>query len=230
MVELVEVARIFSARARVLIVEELLSGPKTAGNLAEKLALQPITIHHHLRVLAGAGIVEEIEGQKSGKSGRPWSQYRLRPQSVSLNFPPRAYQALAEMLMGVLVGSMSPGETRRKARTLGRTVGLQVAEHLKGLAGLTRWRLSDVRHWFIDVHERQMGFAPQVVEARRSKLRWEVHNCVVLEVAKKHPEFICEMDAPIVEGVLEGLGVEGQVCRRQCMGHGAPHCEFEITT
>ena len=228
MVDLVQIGRIFSAGARVRIVEELLSRPLTAEALAEKLSLKSITVHHHLRVLARAGLIDEIGPKRTGKSGRPRTLFRLSSNTTSLQFPPRQYQMLADLLMGVLSETLPKAELRERSRAIARANGRKLAEALVQRSGLARWKLSDLRKCFVEDHASEMGFAPEVIEETKSSLRYGLHNCLYLEMAKKHPDFLCEMDRPLLQTLLQKVGLQADAQQVSCMGRGATHCEYLV--
>ncbi|MBI2892943.1 MAG: helix-turn-helix domain-containing protein [Deltaproteobacteria bacterium] len=230
MVDLVTMGQVFSARARLRIVEELLRGPETADSLGAKLSLRPVTVHHHLRVLANAGLLEEMAPRRSGKSGRPSSLFRLAPGSVSLQFPPRNYQLFAELLMGLLTAHLPPKKLLAAARALGKQFGRELATQLLQRSGRQRWDIALLRKWLVDTHAAEGGFAPEVLEETPTCLRYRLHNCVILEMAKKHPEFACALDMPMVRTLTQITNGRTSVRQISCMGHGGECCEYEIRT
>lgn len=230
MIDLVTMGQVFSARARLRIVEELLLGPETADSLGAKLALKPVTVHHHLRVLSNAGLLEEMAPRRSGKSGRPSSLFRLAPGSVSLQFPPRNYLILAELVLQMLRANLSPEKLLASARATGRQFGKDLANQLIQRSGRPKWDLPLLRRWFVETHCAEMGFAPEVVEETPTCLRFRFHNCIILELAKKYPDFACAMDDPMTRTLVQCTMGRTRVRRLACMGHGDSTCEYEVRT
>jgi DNA-binding transcriptional ArsR family regulator len=95
------------------MLDELRSGPRTAGELAERLPIARPGVSRHLRVLREAGLVEvEQEAQ--------WRIYRLRPEAlVEVDDWLSGYRALWQDRMAALHTEISRGrrpQTRRSKR------------------------------------------------------------------------------------------------------------------
>jgi predicted ArsR family transcriptional regulator len=227
MAELDRLARALAAPARVRILEELLkSGPLSADGIAQRLNGTPVTIHHHLRVLREVSAVEEAPSERSGKSGRPATLFRISARASSLQFPPRHYEILSEVVLGVLASLKGPRELRRIAEKTGRQLGKQLGAALLARSGLARWTLADFRKWFVDVHAAEIGAAPEVIESGTNVLRYRLHNCIVLESALKYPGFVCTMDAQMMGSAMRATMGCGTSKKLLCLGDGDPYCEY----
>lgn len=203
---------------------------RTVEDLAKALGLGTVTVHHHLRLLTKVGMVDEIAPRRSGKSGRPASVFRLSGQPGVLSYPPRDYKALAGMLVEIASKLAPPARFRAVAAATGKKVGKQVAAGLLERSGRRKWTLADVQRWFVEEHSREMGFAPEVVASTKGSLRFRLHNCIFLEIAREKPDLVCAMDVPMMRAMLdETLGARrADVTLVGCMGHGHPHCEYLI--
>ncbi|MBU1376805.1 MAG: helix-turn-helix domain-containing protein [Alphaproteobacteria bacterium] len=71
----VELLRAFADPIRRRLIERLVSGPSSAGDLARLLALPRVNVSHHLGVLAAAGLVDLRQRQAAV---RPEALTRLR--------------------------------------------------------------------------------------------------------------------------------------------------------
>jgi DNA-binding transcriptional ArsR family regulator len=141
--ELSKVAQVVSSPSRLRIVEELMRGPKSAAELAAKLSLKPVTIHHHLPWLERAGVVEQAPPLRSGRPGRPTNRFRLTTSPLQINLPPREFQMLAAMLAEVLVNTMGKAQVRKVARALGTKLGKQLAMALLKDTKAGRWTMGE---------------------------------------------------------------------------------------
>ncbi|MGH8615724.1 MAG: ArsR/SmtB family transcription factor [Gammaproteobacteria bacterium] len=65
--------KVLADPTRLHVVRELMSGPKSVGELNEQVAIEQSLLSHHLKVLRAAGVVQT---QRAGKSVR----YSLAPE------------------------------------------------------------------------------------------------------------------------------------------------------
>lgn len=70
-----DLLRALADPVRRRLVEQLVSGPASAGDLARRLALPRVNVSHHLGVLAAAGLVDLRQRQAAV---RPEALTRLR--------------------------------------------------------------------------------------------------------------------------------------------------------
>ena len=71
--------------ARLAIVEALILGDASPGEIARDLALPTNLVAHHVKVLAGAGLLERTRSE----ADRRRTYLRLRPATLALLTPPR---------------------------------------------------------------------------------------------------------------------------------------------
>jgi DNA-binding transcriptional ArsR family regulator len=70
-----DLLRAFADPIRRQLIERLVAGPSSAGDLARRLALPRVNVSHHLGVLAAAGLVDLRQRQAAV---RPEALHRLR--------------------------------------------------------------------------------------------------------------------------------------------------------
>src|SRR6185369_17747577 len=97
--------------------------PRSASELAERLALHPNTVRPHLDRMREAGLVE-VEPIHRGTVGRPQLRYSLAPGAPGLGFDPPAHTLLAGLLAAL---AETAGADPTSARTTGRAWGRQAA-------------------------------------------------------------------------------------------------------
>ncbi|HEY3290500.1 MAG TPA: ArsR family transcriptional regulator, partial [Anaerolineae bacterium] len=69
----------------------------TVDELADKLALTPVTVRHHLDILKTDGLIEVPEVRRRDAPGRPQYTFQLTPEALS--FFPRNYQSFANLML-----------------------------------------------------------------------------------------------------------------------------------
>jgi len=90
-----ELLRALADPVRRRLIERLVAGPSSAGDLARRLALPRVNVSHHLGVLAAAGLVDLRQRQAAV---RPDALHRLR----------RYFDAVLTTAAITLPGSMRP--------------------------------------------------------------------------------------------------------------------------
>ena len=223
---LAEAFQTLGSDARLRILKELLRGERAIAELAAAVGLQPVTVRYHLTVLIGDGLVEKTTGHREGDVGRPPIRYRLRREGIIRGFPPRQYAMLAEMLLGIIGGSLDPGGRERALREAGKSVGQRLVETLEREAGFSGWGPRRfVRHYLENALAR-MGLLTVVADIGEDFVQYRSISCPFLELALSHPEMICDhLDAGFHEGVAAGMGSGVIHERLACMGHGDTFCE-----
>ena len=226
--ELAKLAQVVSSPSRLRIVEELMRGPQTAAALAKKLSLSTVTVHHHLPWLERAGVIEQAPPVRSGKAGRPTNRFRLSASPLQINLPPRDFQSLATLLAGVLSSTLSKKQLGEVANSVGTDLGKKLGAAILQQSGSDRLSISGFRRHVVEGHCAQHGFAPEVVDEKPRSIHFRLHNCLVLEVAREHPDFVCELDVPMMESLARTTLGNAEVELKGCMGHGSPCCEFVV--
>ena len=156
---------------------------------------------YHLDKLVQHGLLEATfsrHRERSGPgAGRPPKLYRRARREFALRTPPRDYQLLGDLLVRAAQDDHSGavrGTLERVAYKYGRSVG----EHSKENATDERNRLAGVLGL--------RGYEPFEGDNRTLRLR----NCPFEAVACQDPEFVCGLNLRLLEGVIDGLGVDAQ--------------------
>ncbi len=164
-------------------------GHATVEELAEALALTPMTVRHHLSILEERKLV--TADVQRGRVGRPHYVYSLTPAADDLF--PKAYHILAERVLAKIKEQYGAQE----ARMILQDIAGDLAEpHLAELAG------KPLEERLIQIEEIMAaeGFRVRVTgDGDTSGV--EVCNCAYRHVAAHHPE-VCELDRTLLESVL----------------------------
>ena len=183
---------------RATVLEHLQQGmePTTATALADALGLHVNTVREHLDALVTAGLAVRVRAPAAGR-GRPAWQYTatdLVEQDVRL----RDYAGLTGALAGYLERTST--DAGAAARAIGRTWGAELA----GEAGAE----PDVghraaRHRTVALLS-MLGFAPEPSSSAATSVA--LRRCPLLDVARAHPDVVCNIHLGIVQGALEAFG------------------------
>lgn len=217
------------SEARLSILRELLQGDRDASSLAETVDLHPVTVRYHLNILVGDGLVQKLTAPREGEVGRPPIRYHLREQEFVESFPPRRYEMLSEILLGVVDASLEEEEMQRVLYDAGHRTGGDLAEALRRQEGLDEWTPERFARLYVEGAMAAMGLVASVVEESPTSVRYRSFVCPFQELARKYPDKICDhLDAGFHEGVADTLGPGVVHSRLACIGHGDPHCEYRV--
>lgn len=226
---LAEAFQALGSDARLRILKELLRGERSISELAGAVGLQPVTVRYHLNVLIGDGLVERTTSHGAGEVGRPPIRYRLRREGIIRGFPPRQYAMLAEMLLGIIEGSLGPAGRARALREAGKAVGQQLVGTLQREAGFSAWGPRRFARHYLGDGMARMGLLAVVADMGEDFVQYRSISCPFLELALKYPEMICDhLDAGFHEGVAARMGSGVIHERLACMGHGDAFCEQRL--
>lgn len=189
------------SRARVLEILRAAAQPVGVQDVAARADLHPNTARFHLDGLVDAGLATR-DPEERDQPGRPRMVYRAVPVDAGGGL--RSYRMLAEMLTGLVVGSLPHPE--RAAIEAGERWGRYLAdrpaplEQIDAAEGIRR---------LVKVLE-SVGFAPEApsadaagtgdVSAPVTEIR--VRHCPFREIAEQHREVVCSLHLGLMRGVL----------------------------
>ena len=186
-------------RAIYLTVREA-EEPITAARISDLFGIHPNVARHHLDRLVLDGylrVADRPENRPVGV-GRPPRVFEATDADVSVAYPVRRHDLLAELLVRV-VERLAPEEGPRVAEEIGRAYG----EELACAIGLPS----------------EQGFAPALaavarvltgagfeVTADAVQGRLLTGACPFGRTASDHPEVVCRLDLGIVKGLMAAAG------------------------
>jgi predicted ArsR family transcriptional regulator len=174
-----------ASRRRVL--DLLDEGPKSVVEVASGLGLHVNTAREHLDGLVTAGLALRTRLSPTGR-GRPGWGYTLRPGAGSPSVG--EYASLAEVLAEH--AAAQGGDVAADMARLGRGWGSRLMEG--------RVDVDSPDEAVIDLLG-TLGFDP---DEGRSVVR--LRQCPMLDVARRHPEVVCQVHLGLVEGALATAG------------------------
>lgn len=222
-----KIAAVLGDPTRFSIYQHLVSqaeGAVTVQEVAARFDLHPNVARMHLNRLTEIGLLS-ARPEKSGRGGRPGLVYAPSGQSLSLNFPPREYRLLSELLCRAL-GSFGP-EGLKALEEVGRAHGRQVAEQVYAQIPLPPEQVSveDLLAGAARALTAQ-GLEARVVRSGGVSATLRLNNCSFEEVASRFPQFICHLCHGLVQGVLEAHLAVTRVRERSSILRGDQGCEY----
>jgi predicted ArsR family transcriptional regulator len=173
--------------------------PVTAGQISELFEIHSNVARHHLDRLVEDGylqVTRRRRGERRGPgAGRPAKYYETTAKEISVQFPARRYDLLAELLARV-VERVAPDSAAEIAEQVGREYGRELAAEV----GLERDEGFDTAVAAVAKVLMGVGFD---TEANTEERVIVTRFCPFGETASKHPEIVCKIDQGIVAGLLE---------------------------
>jgi predicted ArsR family transcriptional regulator len=195
----------------------------TAGQIAELFDIHANVARHHLDRLVADGYLQVTRKRRSERSGpgagRPAKHYETTSKEISVQFPARRYDLLAELLARI-VERVAPDTAADIAEEVGREYGRELAAEV-GLA-----KDSGFETAVKAVAKVMMGVGFET-EANTEDRLIVTRFCPFGETASNHPEIVCKLDQGIVAGLLESANTQG-VPVVIPHGHLGDDCRTEI--
>ncbi len=236
-----EVAKIFSDRTRMKMIELLSEKELTNSQLAGLLKLSKPTISHHVRLLLDAGIVRvsRIEHEEHGiqmkfyavnpnilsvaahKQGVLMEQVKKEIHEMMTKTTGEKNEAKIAFLRLLKSSMLNTGiELDRPFYDAGYDIGSNViSKQIKGS------RLKDVLKELACIWEKLSLGTVELAEANRIRVK-DCYQCGHMPDVGKP---LCSSDAGIIAGVLDKTtGKKHSVRETKCWGTGYDFCEFNI--
>ena len=181
------------SRADVLDMLRAADGPLGVREVAQRMGLHPNTARFHLEALVKAGLaVRETEDRET--PGRPRIGYRAVADGPSGR---RRYRLLAEMLTGLIAGTMP--EPGRAAEAAGREWGAYLTEQPPPYQKLSAEQAIGKLTAIME----ELGFSPQAEAGDGAgQYRLCLRQCPFREVAQHHQDVICALHLGLMRGAL----------------------------
>ncbi|WP_400163172.1 helix-turn-helix transcriptional regulator [Brevibacillus sp. TJ4] len=200
--------------------------PITVQEIAEHFSIHPNVARLHLTKLEDVNLLISVT-DKSGKGGRPSRLYSLSDQVVSLQFPPRDYQLLADIAIESL---LSLGEAGKDALiTMGYRMGTEMAKRAIAQERINLPELSmEEKLGHINRLVVAQGLRPEIELLNNGCLRFRVHNCTFSDSAKKYPSSICKMHNALLTGIFETYLGNIELREDESMQKGCQSCNYTL--
>jgi predicted ArsR family transcriptional regulator len=175
------------------------SEPVTVNEIADLFGIHANVARHHLDRLVGDGylqVTHKRRGDRRGPgAGRPAKHYEQTAKEVSVQFPARRYDLLAELLVRV-VERLAPEEAGAVAEEVGMEYGRELAAEI-GLPADAGFETA------VQAVARAMLGVGFDAEANTDDRVILTRSCPFGATAADHPEVVCRLDQGIVRGLLD---------------------------
>ncbi|WP_255668335.1 helix-turn-helix transcriptional regulator [Brevibacillus daliensis] len=199
--------------------------PVTVQEVAEKFSIHSNVARLHLSKLEDVQLLQS-KLDKTGKGGRPSRLYSVSDMVVSLQFPPRDYQLLADIAIESLLTFGSEGHAALVK--MGHRLGLEAAKRAKENHKLAPAKTVEDKLEAIYRLALAQGLRPEIELVDDGHVRFRVFNCTFSEIAHKHPGSICSMHHAMIEGFFESFFGEIELKPETSMVGGCQSCNYMV--
>ena len=202
------------------VLELLLGGSKSAGEVAERLQIQKSAARVHLESLKSLGAVRSQF--KIEKMGRPKKVYELTEKGRELF--PRKY----DLFLNLVLGKIADKKGEAEAREIVESVAEDIASGIRSKIGKADHQ-DDLEQSLKIINDasNEMGFASSLSREKDS-FCIQSRNCILHKVASSNQDMVCHgLHDKIISKSLGGkpnLKVE----LKECMALGNEYCRHVI--
>ena len=179
--------------------------PVTAAQIAELFDIHTNVARHHLDLLVTDGYLQVTRRHRTERrgpgAGRPAKHYETTDKEISVQFPLRRYDLLAELLARI-VERVAPDNAAQLAEEVGREYGRELAAEV----GLAKDEGFDTAVTAVAKVMMGVGFDSEANTTDRVII---TRFCPFGDAASSHPEIVCKLDQGIVSGLLESANAGG---------------------
>ncbi len=215
-----EIGTIGETKERIL--ELMLGGSKSAGEIAESLQIQKSAARVHLESLQSLGAVRSKF--KIEKMGRPKKAYELTEKCRE--FFPRKYDLFLTLVLNKIAGKKGEGE----AREIIESIAEDIASGIRAEIGKSK-DPNDLEQSLKIINDasNQMGFASSLGrEEKDNSFSIQSKNCILHKVASHNQDMICHgLHDKIISKSLEGSS-DARIELKECMALGNEYCRHVI--
>jgi DeoR family transcriptional regulator, suf operon transcriptional repressor len=196
---------------KMAILNLLLEGSKTTGEIADKLKIQKSAIRAHLESLRAEQAIRsyfKVEGP-----GRPRKIYELTESGRELF--PRKY----DLLLSLILQSIETAEGHNYAKKLIRSVADKIAQEIQDKIKNSSANFEEsVR--ILNSSSNEMGFMSSFYKEDDSTYSIMSRNCIVHKIAFSNQDAICHgFHDRIIQKALEGK-INPEVHLKECIALG----------
>jgi DeoR family suf operon transcriptional repressor len=205
------------------ILELLLDGSKSAGEVAERLQIQKSAARVHLESLQSLRAVRSKF--KIEKMGRPKKVYELTEKGRE--FFPRKYDLFLNLVLDKIAGKKGEAE----AREIIESIAEDIASGIRSKIDKNNHD-RDLEHSLKIINDatNQMGFASSLGrDEKDSSFYIQSKNCILHKVASNNQEMICHgLHDKIISKSLEGNNPDARIELKECMALGNEYCRHIV--
>jgi DeoR family transcriptional regulator, suf operon transcriptional repressor len=216
-----EIGTIGESKERIL--ELLLGGSKSAGEIAESLQIQKSAARVHLESLQSLGAVRSRF--KIEKMGRPKKVYELTEKGREIF--PRKYDLFLTLILNKIAGKRGEAE----AREIIESIAEDIASGIRTKIDKNNHHPNDLERSLKVINDasNEMGFASSLGrEEKDNSFYIQSRNCILHKVASANQDMICHgLHDKIILKSLAGNS-DARVELKECMALGNDYCRHII--
>ena len=175
------------------------SEPVTASQVSAVFGLHTNVARHHLNKLVNDGYLRVTHRRRPGKrspgAGRPAKHYEPTRKEISVQYPERRYDLLAELLLRVVERLDA-----RSARGVAEEIGIEFGRELAAEIGMPEDAGFETAVKAVAKAMMGVGFGANAGDADHMLV---TKHCPFGAAATDHPDIVCRLDQGIVRGLLE---------------------------
>jgi DeoR family transcriptional regulator, suf operon transcriptional repressor len=216
-----EIGTVGETKERIL--ELLLGGSKSAGEVAESLRIQKSAARVHLETLQSLRAVRSKF--KIEKMGRPKKVYELTEKGRE--FFPRKY----DLFLNLVLDKIAVKKGEAEAREIIESIAEDIASGIRAKIDKNNHHPHDLEQSLKIINDatNQMGFASSLErEEKDSSFYIQSKNCILHKVASNNQDMICHgLHDKIISKSLEGNS-DVRIELKECMALGNEYCRHII--
>jgi DeoR family transcriptional regulator, suf operon transcriptional repressor len=212
----------FPRNTKNLILNILLDGSKSIGEIAAKLQIQKNAIRNHLETMEREEVVKSYF--KTEKVGRPKKVYEITTNGRELF--PRKYDTILSLLIQKIEDNQGHEYVKKIMMSIADTMASEISDKIsKGnTSGNFRKSLTILNAWSNDI-----GFMSSLHKESDGSYSIVSHNCIVHKAAIAHQEAICQgFHNTLIQKALEGV-MKPTVQLKECIALGDNYSRHSIT-
>jgi DeoR family suf operon transcriptional repressor len=209
-----------------LILNLLLEGSKTAGEIANKLKIQKSAIRTHLESLQKEQSVRSYF--KIERLGRPRRVYELTESGRELFFP-RRYDLILSLILQEIESTKGHEYMKKMIESIADKMAYDIREKIKKSSSSFEESIK-----ILNSVSNEMGFLSSFYEEATNNNGSSTYsiisrNCIVHKVAIRHQDAICHgLHDRIIQKSLDGK-INAKVQLKECIALGDKHSRHIIT-
>ena len=214
-----------------LILNLLLEGSKTAGELADKLKIQKSAIRTHLESLQTEESVRSYF--KIERLGRPRKVYELTESGRELFFP-RRYDLVLSLVLQEIESTKGHEYMKKIVESIADNMSQDIREKIKKSSSSLEESIK-----ILNSASNELGFMSSFYKEEdddndnggSSSTTYSIisHNCIVHKAAIRHQDAICHgFHDRLIQKSLDGK-INAKVQLKECIALGDKHSRHIIT-
>jgi DeoR family transcriptional regulator, suf operon transcriptional repressor len=204
------------------ILELLLEGPKTSGEIANKLRIQKSAIRMHLNSLQAQKTVKSYF--KVAHLGRPRRMYELTEDGRELF--PRSYDIFLSLIVKKIEGTEGREQLKKLIKSVADDIAADIKERIRENNASANFEESLK---LLNTVSNEMGFVSSVNKVDNETFSMVSRNCILHKIALKHQDAICHgLHDRIIQKSLGGK-VNADAELKECIALGDKYSRHLIT-